>query len=194
MPVTAAVTAVSAVSGVAQANAVNSAADKAASAEERMFEKGREDLRPFREAGTKALERYESLMADPSQIKSLPGYEFRRKEGQDMVEGSASARGKLFSGETGKALMKYGQDYASNELDKQLAREGQLINTGAQAAATGAQQAGYAGKTLAEIEMNRGKGVADAYGTIASGVEDAVYVSAYKSGGLDRTSVGGSAS
>jgi hypothetical protein len=48
-------------------------------------------------------------------MKNDPGYEFRLKEGQKAIERSAAARGGLLTGGTGKALERYGQDYASNE-------------------------------------------------------------------------------
>jgi hypothetical protein len=47
-----------------------------------------------------------------------PGYDFRMQEGQRGVEGSAAARGNVLSGAAQKALMKYGQNFASNEYGK----------------------------------------------------------------------------
>jgi hypothetical protein len=44
-----------------------------------------------------------------------PGYQFRLAQGEKALQASAAARGTLFSGGTGKALTRYGQDYASNE-------------------------------------------------------------------------------
>jgi hypothetical protein len=45
-----------------------------------------------------------------------PGYQFRMQEGLNAVEGSAAARGTQLSGATMKALAKYGQNFASNEM------------------------------------------------------------------------------
>jgi len=45
-----------------------------------------------------------------------PGYLFRLAEGQKVLENSAAARGGLLSGQTGKALQQYGQNFASNEF------------------------------------------------------------------------------
>lgn len=47
-----------------------------------------------------------------------PAYRFRVNEGLDAIERSAAARGTLLTGGTLKDLTKYGQDYASAELDK----------------------------------------------------------------------------
>lgn len=44
-----------------------------------------------------------------------PGYQFRLKQGQQLLENSAAAKGGLFSGGTAKAEQQFGQDYASNE-------------------------------------------------------------------------------
>jgi hypothetical protein len=44
-----------------------------------------------------------------------PGYQFRLAEGMKALQRSAAAKGNLFTGGTGKALTRYGQDYASSE-------------------------------------------------------------------------------
>lgn len=44
-----------------------------------------------------------------------PGYQFRLQQGTDALQRSAAASGNLFTGGTGQALEKFGQDYASNE-------------------------------------------------------------------------------
>ena len=44
-----------------------------------------------------------------------PGYQFRLQQGQTALENSAAARGGALSGDAGRALTQYGQDYASNE-------------------------------------------------------------------------------
>jgi hypothetical protein len=45
-----------------------------------------------------------------------PGYEFRLKEGQRLLQNTAAARGNLLTGDTAKALERYRQDYASGEF------------------------------------------------------------------------------
>jgi len=44
-----------------------------------------------------------------------PGYQFRLKQGQNAIEGSAAARGGLFSGAAGRQLQDYTQGLASQE-------------------------------------------------------------------------------
>lgn len=137
-----------------------------------MYEQGRADLAPFREAGLGAIGRYQELLRDPSKVKETPGYQFRMEEGLEGVMRKGAAGGKLFSGETGKGLVEFGQQYATSEYDKALQREFSLAQMGATAASGQAQQAGTAGQTLANIQMQQGQQVGSAYGTIASGMGD----------------------
>lgn len=58
-----------------------------------------------------------------------PGYQFRLQQGQQALERSAAARGNLLSGGTGKALERYGQDYASNEYGNVYNRALQTYGT-----------------------------------------------------------------
>src|SRR5690554_5571647 len=57
-----------------------------------------------------------------------PGYLFRLSEGQKVLENSAAARGGLLSGQTGKALQQYGQNFASNEFSNIYDRYRGLID------------------------------------------------------------------
>jgi hypothetical protein len=59
-----------------------------------------------------------------------PGYLFRLGEGQKVLENSAAARGGLLSGQTGKALLQYGQNFASNEFGNIYDRYRGLIDAG----------------------------------------------------------------
>lgn len=59
-----------------------------------------------------------------------PGYQFRMDEGTRAVEGGAAARGNLLSGAAQKALLKYGQGFASNEFGNAYSRfENNKTNT-----------------------------------------------------------------
>lgn len=118
-----------------QANASNQAAqaqtaavDKNIALQEKQDAQRREDSRPWREAGKKALAELQEGIAsgkfsmDDWEFKADPGYQFRLEQGKKALERSASARGNLFSGALGKALTEYGQDFASNEYDRAYAR------------------------------------------------------------------------
>jgi len=112
--------------GALSASAAGSAAEKQAAAtrdannlQYKMFQQTREDQTPWREAGMRAL----AGLGNPDFQRDFnindfgndPGYAFRMQEGQKALERSAAARGGLFGGAFGKALTRYGQDYASNE-------------------------------------------------------------------------------
>lgn len=124
---------------IAGGRAQKKAADKAADSSERatrmqieenrrQFDTTRADFAPWRDAGRAALGRItEGLKAgtyDMSgwQFEKDPGYDFRLREGQKVLENSAAARGGLLSGRTGKNLLAYGQDFASGEYGAAYAR------------------------------------------------------------------------
>lgn len=133
----------------------------------KQYETTAETYQPYMDAGTGALSQYQRLAGgleaptaemgalagqmDPivqqireGQFQESPGYAFRREEGRKALEQSAAARGGLFSGGTGKALERYGQNFATSEYDNWLGRlRGQLgdvqTQMGGREAALGAQ-------------------------------------------------------
>jgi hypothetical protein len=60
-----------------------------------------------------------------SDFQTDPGYRWRIQQGLDALQGSAAAKGGLFSGAAGKALNRYGQEFASNEYQKAYERYNQ---------------------------------------------------------------------
>lgn len=68
---------------------------------------------------------YGTLLKDFSgqDLQSEPGYQFRLDEGIRAINNMAANRGSLDSGETLKALMKFGQDYAGNEYQNAFNRD-----------------------------------------------------------------------
>ena len=70
-----------------------------------------------------------------------PGYDFRLEQGQDSLQAGAAARGGLYSGAAMRDLMKFGQDYGSNEYGNYLSRLGARADTGMAAATTTGQSA-----------------------------------------------------
>ena len=95
------------------------AAREATALQERMYNQTRADNEPWRAAGAQSL----SQMGDAdfkrdftaADFQQDPGYAFRMQEGQKALERSAAAKGGLQGGAFGKALSRYGQDFASNE-------------------------------------------------------------------------------
>lgn len=72
---------------------------------------------------------------------ATPSYQFRLSEGEKALERSAAARSGVLSGAQVKALMKYGQDMATQEFDNVLNRLAGLIDTGFNAASGSANTA-----------------------------------------------------
>ena len=122
-----------------------SSADKAAQAQvqaskdqiasnERTLAIQREDQRPWREAGQKALEQLQAGIADGSfdpknfTFTADPGYQWRLDQGQKAIERGAAARGNLFSAGTQAAIGSYGQEFASNEYDRAYQRNASAQN------------------------------------------------------------------
>lgn len=112
-----------------------------------------------------------------SDFTADPGYAFRLAEGQKALERSAAARGGLLSGGTGKALTRFGQDYASNEYTNafnryqtnranQLQPLGSLITSGQNAAANVGTAAGTYGATAGSNIT--GAGAATAAGQVGA--------------------------
>ncbi len=85
-----------------------------------------------------------------SWMSSDPGYAFRMGEGTKALERSAAARGQLFSGATGQALTRYGQDYASNEFMNAFNRLGAISGSGQ----TATQNIGTSGSNYASGASN----------------------------------------
>ena len=115
----------------AQTDAVN----KAIAAEREMFDISRADLAPWRSVGTNALTKLQDkVAAGPPEFKfeETPGYQFRLKEGINALERGAAARGKVLSGGQQKALVRFGQDYATGEYrteeDRSIGRYYQELN------------------------------------------------------------------
>lgn len=67
--------------------------------------------------GGELFQNWDKTFTAPTDVteQNDPGFQFRLKEGTDALRNAASATGTLGSGATDAALLKYGQDYGSNE-------------------------------------------------------------------------------
>lgn len=153
------------------------AAAAAALAEQRrQYNLTREDQAPYREAGTDALSRLSGMQdTDPTPnalaVQSEPGYQFGLQQGRDTLEGSAAARGGLYSGNTLKALAQYGNDYATTKygqaFDRAQAGFGNRWNRLSSLAGVGqnaTQQSAQAGQQYASAAGDLMTGVGNAQG------------------------------
>lgn len=135
------------------------AIDRATALEREMFTTTRNDLTPYREAGTQGLEALLPLLGlkdggfDPSGIEELlqsqPGYQFNLEQGLDAINKGAAARGDFYAPKTLKDLGKFQGGYASGTYDKILERllgvSGMGQNAAVQTGNFGQQSAGRAG-------------------------------------------------
>jgi len=90
---------------------------------------------PYMQTGNQANTMLQSGTADynspllrrfsDTDFKGDPGYQWRLQQGMDALQGSASAKGGLFSGAAGKAINEYGQGFASNEYNNAYNRYSQ---------------------------------------------------------------------
>lgn len=153
------------------AKAQKEAAGKATDTQLQMFEEGRADTAPWREAGARALTTLEEKVnAGPGEFTTSPGYQFRLEEGENAINRSAAARGGVLSGATLKALNRFNQDYASNEYQNFLANYYQsltpyqsLADKGMTATMAGAQQGNQVGANIGQNQIYAGNALAQGY-------------------------------
>lgn len=171
------------------------AADKASQTELEMFEQNREDMKPWRDAGTTSLAQMLEGTKDGGEFNRNftmadfvkdPGYEFRMNEGQQAIERGAAARGGALSGRALKEATRYGQDFASNEygnaynrynndLSTRFGRLSSIAGTGqtstAQIGQMGTQVAGQIGENTLQAGNARASGYVGRANAINSGLQ-----------------------
>ena len=146
--------------------AYGKSADSQTQAIMEMYYQTREDLEPYMKTGEKGLQQYYNLLTKgPGEFKEEPGYQFRLGEGEKAIDRASAAGGSFFSGKRGKALVEYGQEFASNEYDKFMNRYykkldayGNLMNVGQASAA----RVGAAGQTAVGQSTGVQMGAAEA--------------------------------
>lgn len=150
----------------------------------------REDLSPYRGIGDWAVpflqQKVSSGYYNPKigDVTQTPGYQFRLSEGQKALENSAIQRGGLLSGNAMRAITDYGQNFASNEYDKEYNREAsrlateysQLFNLANLGFAANSQTAGVGTSTansIANIAQNQGNQQANMWSNLGSDIASA---------------------
>lgn len=156
---------IGAAAGLAGGAMAASGAKKAAKAQERaaaadlafqkeQAAKAEARLNPYVQAGYGGLSAYQDTLGlngaagtarAVNAFQTAPGYQFQLQEGQKALERSAAARGNLFSGATGKGLIRYGQGVANQAYGTYQDRLSGLATLGENAGAqTGSIGLGYA--------------------------------------------------
>lgn len=142
----------------------------------RQFDTTRADTLPYRQAGEEALSRISSLMMGGGSIdpNSIPGYNFRRQEGETGLERAINARGMRLSGRALKDLMKYNSDYASGEYDKGMAKLFTLAGFGPAGVNTSASAGANASGQINSAYGNQGNALANSYMMQSSSLNNAI--------------------
>lgn len=71
-------------------------------------------------------------LPDADSVLKTPGYQFRLSEGERALSNAKAAQGIYGTGATLKAILGYGQDYASNEYQNEYNREANTYSTNRQ--------------------------------------------------------------
>lgn len=164
------------------ANKQSDAAAAAAAEQGRQFDISREDKRLEREVGVGALQELAGFrnteMPTAAEVMAEPGYQFGLKQGSDAIQGTAAARGGLYSGKALRDLTRFGTDYATTKFGDAFNRREAAIGNrwgrlsslaGISQAAT--NQAQQAGQNYANQVGQIGLGNANAQG--AAGIANA---------------------
>lgn len=121
-------------------------------------------------------------------FRATPGYQFGLDEGQKALERSMAARGMFNSGATGKALVRFGQNYADQQgygpyMNRLAAAAGIGQTTTQQMGSFGAQTAGNAGNALMAAGNARASGYANMGSSINAGINNALFAYGINQGG-----------
>jgi hypothetical protein len=157
----------------------------------RQYDLNREDLKPYREAGSTAIGQLSAGTADGgdfnrdftlADFQKDPGYQFRMDEGRNAVEGSRAATTGIQNGRTLAELTRYGQDYGSGEYSNaynrfnadrttRFNRLATVAGVGQTATNTGVTSGSNSANNIADLTLERANanaagriGQANAYG------------------------------
>lgn len=111
---------------------------------------------PYTTSGLEGLQGYRDLLADPTSIRDLPGYQFMQEEQAKGIMRASSAAGERYSGGMFSELMERGGSLADLTYGKRLAEFQGQAQMGQQAqTGLSALEAGYAGD-IASAQIGRG--------------------------------------
>lgn len=188
-----------AAAGIASAFIGSNAAGKAADAQaesnaaslalqERMYNQNREDLAPYRQVGTSALNTLAGQVNQP--FTQTPGYQFAFDEGRRAIDSSASARGLLNSGARLRELTRYGTGMAEQGYGQYTNRLASLAGIGQTATGQGVNNATQYGQAAGQTLQNTGtanaSGAVGAANAITGGLNNANSAILYALGGYGK--------
>ena len=121
---------------------------------------------PFGKYRGQFAKQLQTLYQNPWQIADTPGYQFRLAQGLEGVNRNAAASGMLGSGNRLMELMRYGQDYGSQEFDNEIARLMQLSGATMGSPTGAAQMNLLAGQLQGDVFGNTARAIGEAAGSI----------------------------
>ena len=181
----------SAIGGLAQASAANKAANAQQDAaqqqmafNQQVYNDQRTAFQPYQQAGTNALGAYNYLLGlgpkptGYAGFQNSPGYQFQFDQGQKAIDGSAAARGGVFSGNTIKAQQQFGTGLAQQDFYNYLGQLSGIAGMGTNAAGMTATAGGNfgasQGNALASIGNAQAAGAIGVGNAINSGIGNAL--------------------
>lgn len=119
---------------------------------------------PASTAGQSTQTPQQAQQAAFAQFRNTPGYQFGFNQGQNALQTSAAARGGLFSGKAGKALVKFGNDYADQQgytpyMNRLASLFGGAQTAGGQIGSAGQNFANQAGANMQNAANARSSGL-----------------------------------
>lgn len=133
------------------------------------YDQAKNYQQPWQDFGQNALKGFQAWSTDPNAVSSDPSYQFRLNQEQNSLENSAAAHGGLLSGNTGRALIDYGQNSASQEYQNQFGRWMQQLGIGQNASSNMTNLSVGQGNALSSLMI--GKGNTDFSTTLQSAEE-----------------------
>ena len=121
---------------------------------------------PFGKYRGQYAKQLQTLYQNPWQIADTPGYQFRLAQGLEGINRNAAASGMLGSGNRLMELMRYGQDYGSQEFDNEIARLMQLSGATMGSPTGAAQMNLLAGQLQGDVFGNTARAIGEAAGSI----------------------------
>lgn len=153
--------------GLAGQNAALNAAENAnAQSNDLMryvYDTQRADNKPLVDLRNSVLPQIQGLLQNPGSVTSMPDYQFQFAEGQKSLNNGAAARGMTYSGAQGKALQRYGQDYAGTKLDQSLNRLTNVAGLGQVGSNNNQQATNQFGQGMSSNAQDMGASRAGAY-------------------------------
>ena len=86
------------------------------------FDTIRADNKPLVDMRNSVLPQIQGLLSNPGSVMNDPGNQFQFAQGQKALANGAASQGMTYSGQQGKRLQEYGQNFASTKLDDSLRR------------------------------------------------------------------------